>query len=389
MSRLRERALLALVALVDRLTPKRDEVVVRTGPDFDDQGREVVAALQRAGIGPVSLLVSDRLEPGPAGPVACPVVPLRSWAGLRAFWRARVVVHSHGMYGSQAMSRRKVWVNVWHGMPIKRLEEGSAVGRNQTSLTIATAAVHAEHLAATWHLPPDRVLLTGLPRNDVLVRERDEPRPAGLRAVAGDRPVVVWLPTFRTNTSAAGAAVDGVDVGTVTQFAGATPAVVDELMGRLGAHAIVKPHPLAPRPDGGAFEHLSIWSEDDLAAAGLTLYRLLAHADVLISDHSSVWVDHLLTQRPMVFAVSDLAAYQESRGFYFPSIADLLPGPLVTDVDGLERELRAALDGADAWAARRRDALALHHLHPDAGSADRVAEVVRSALSRRVPPPTR
>ena len=36
MSVLFERVLLALVTLGDRLSPKHDEVVVRTGPDFDD-----------------------------------------------------------------------------------------------------------------------------------------------------------------------------------------------------------------------------------------------------------------------------------------------------------------------------------------------------------------
>jgi CDP-glycerol glycerophosphotransferase len=388
MPQLPERVLLALVQLGDRLTPKRHEVVVRTGPDFDDQGREVIAALVRAGIGPVTLLVVDA-DAGAAGSVGCPVVPIRSFAGMRAFWRARVVVHSHGVFGARAMSRRKYFVNIWHGMPIKRLEAGSAVGRNQTSITVATAPIHAGHLAETWDLSPDQVAITGLPRNDVLVREAGAPRPEALEAVAGDRPLVAWLPTFRTNAADGAAGVDGVDSGTVSQFGGATPEVANELMARLGLHAIIKPHPLAPPPARASFSNLEVWSDADLARAGLTLYRLLAHADILITDHSSVWVDYLLVQRPMVFAVSDLAEYGESRGFYFPSVPDLLPGPLVTDLATLEPALEAAARGGGHDEDRRRSALALHHVHVDAHSADRVAALVSSALNSPASAPRR
>jgi CDP-glycerol glycerophosphotransferase (TagB/SpsB family) len=384
-----ERLLLAVVGLGDRVVPKADEVVVRTGPDFEDQGRELVAALVRAGHTRITWLVSDRTDPGPAGAVAARVVPARSPAGLLAYWRASVVVHTHGVYGSRRTSAAKVFVNMWHGMPVKRLPADSDVGRNQTDVTIATAPIHAENLAATWGLSPEQVAVTGLPRNDVLIATAARPMPVALRDLTGGRPLVVWLPTYRT--IAGDHEVDGVDTGDVSQFAGGTAEAVNALMARLDVHAVLKAHPLAPRPEVTRLSHLDVWDEDDLAASGLTLYHLLAHADVLISDHSSVWIDFLLTQRPMVFAVSDLEEYAGSRGFYFDPVTDLFPGPLVTDLEALERELAvlvAAAPGRDAWADRRRDALAMHHVHVDAGSADRVARLVLDlGLGRHRPTP--
>lgn len=386
---LADRLLLLAVGWGDRLLPKNDGVVVRTGPDFDDQGRELVAALERAGHERVTWLVGDRIDPAVAATVASRVVPARSPAGLLAYWRARVVVHTHGVYGSRRTSAAKLFVNVWHGMPVKRLPADSDVGRNQTDLTIATAPIHAENLAATWGLAPDQVALTGLPRNDVLIRTAAAPMPAPLRELVGDRPLVVWLPTYRS--IAGDQEVDGVDAGHASQFAGGSAESVNALMARLDVHAVLKPHPLAPRPAVTRLSHLHVWDEDDLAASGLTLYHLLAHADVLISDHSSVWIDFLLTQRPVVFAVSDLEEYAGSRGFYFDPVTDLFPGPLVTDLEALERELAvlvADAPGRDAWADRRRDALAMHHVHVDAGSADRVARLVLDlGLGRHRPTP--
>lgn len=374
-----ERLLVVAVAVGDRLVPKRDEIVLRTGPDFDDQGRELVRALTRAGERRITWLVNDELPTG-APPVGdCEVLPARSWAGLMAYWRARVVVHTHGVFGSIRGSRRKTFVNIWHGMPIKRLEQGSGVGLKQTDVTIATAPIHADNLASTWCLDREQVAITGLPRNDVLVSGAQCARPAALAERTEGRPLVLWLPTFRRKDGD-GVAVDGVDSGTVTQLPGGTPEAVNGVMARCGAHAIVKAHPLAPRPEGACLSHLDVWSDDDLVDAGLTLYELIAQADYLITDQSSVWVDYLLVERPMVFAVADLAEYACSRGFYFSSVEDLLPGPIVTDLDGLERTLGALAAGEDAWVERRRQALELHHAHHDAGSADRVAALVVGAL---------
>ena len=322
------RFLLALVTLGDRLAPDRDEVVVRTGPDFDDQGREVVAALLRAGTGPVTLLV-DRTDPGPAAPVGAAVVPIRSLAGVRAFWRARVVVHSHGVFGARAMSRRKVFVNIWHGMPIKRLEAGSDVGRNQTSFTVATAPVHADHLATTWSIPRDRVAIHRPPAQRCAgPGGKQAPRPDALRpAVAGDRPLLVAAPPSATTSPFHGG-------GAVRRrrCRHGQPVRRGDTRGRqcadarLGLHAIIKPHPLAPAPDRASFSNLEVSSDADLSQARLTLYRLLAHADIVITDHSSVWVDYLLVQRPMVFAVSDPHRVLRDPWVLLPVAADLLPG---------------------------------------------------------------
>ena len=47
----------------------------------------------------------------------------------------------------------------------------------------------------------------------------------------------------------------------------------------------------------------------------LSLYELLGATDLLISDISSVVIDYLLLDRPIIHAFSDLGEYESSRGF--------------------------------------------------------------------------
>lgn len=364
--------------VLDRVVPKSDSVVIRTFPDLSDQGRELVEALARAGQEPV-WLVDERIDSGLAS-VHCRIVRTRSVAGIVAFLRAKVVIHTHGVFGAERFSPSKRFINIWHGMPVKKLEADSAVGRNQTDVTIATSQVHAKHLAETWDLQPDQVELTGLPRNDILARAPG-PRDGWLAELVGDRRLVVWLPTFRSTDIGVGRS-DGEDLGTVTHFEGATVPAIDRLMGEIGAHCIIKPHPLAPAPETSKLENVTVMSDFDLRGTyGTTLYRLLAQADVLLTDHSSVWIDFLLTQRPVVFAISDLEEYSETRGFYFSDVQELLPGPLVESFDDLAAVLAPMLDGDDPWAERRREALDAHHCNVDDRSAERVADLVVRELA--------
>lgn len=369
-----------VIDLADRIVPAARSVVMRTFPDYDDQCREVGVALHARGVA-ITLLVDDDRPPSPALSFPCRIIRSTSVAAGWAFCRAKVVVHTHGIYGNIGGSGSKYFVNLWHGMPIKRLPAGSDLGRNQTDVTLATSSLHAANLAATWGLEPGQVQVIGLPRNDALVRPHTggEPEPPG----AG-KPLAVWLPTYRS-TAGRPDEVEGVDLGTVTQFAGANLDRVEEMAARTGFHVLIKPHPAAAPPEAVERDGLTVWSNEDMRTKGWTLYRLLAHTDLLITDVSSVWIDFLARNRPIVFAMSDRDDYLAGRGSYFGDLDALVPGQICTDVDALEKELVAHAHGADPWHDERARVRDLHHpIHPGS-SADRTADLVLGLLNGVAP----
>lgn len=360
-----------MIDMADRIVPAGRGVVIRTFPDYDDQCREVGAALHSRGV-EMTLLVDDERAPRPPLSFPCRIVRSTSPAAAWAFLRASVVVHTHGVYGNIAGASSKRFVNLWHGMPVKRLPSGTGLGRNQSDVTFATSPLHAANLAETWGLESSQVLVTGLPRNDALVRPgvaADPEKPGG------GQPLAVWLPTFRSRPSRPGEA-EGIDLGTVTQFEGADLDRVQDMAARSGFHILVKPHPAAAPPEAVEREHLTVWGNEDLRARGWTLYRLLARADLLITDVSSVWIDFLAVDRPVLFAMSDKDDYLVGRGSYFQDLDDLVPGWICADIDELEQELLAHADGADPWREARARARELHHPVQAGSSADDVAEVI-------------
>ena len=61
--------------------------------------------------------------------------------------------------------------------------------------------------------------------------------------------------------------------------------------------------------------------------------ELLRATDVLISDYSSIYFDYLVSKKPILFFIPDLAEYKNYRGLYFG--IDKLPGPVAETYEQL------------------------------------------------------
>lgn len=304
-------------------------------------------------------------------------LPKRGPRGLWATLRAGVVVVTHGFGDAHrfGVSGARV-VQLWHGIPLKRLhlDTGAAlrlpligslpgVGRLMSALyrragaQIALFPVASELVAArirsAFGLPASRVIVTGDPRDDVLLAGSPESRRSAARAIlsqalvaAGGTPlpeagcVVLYAPTWRDG------AVDAA-IPTPAEWQ-AIAAWAD----RAGATLLIRSHPLG----AGSYAE---------GAAGSARIRLLGRdaltdvtpalpaLDALVTDYSSIAFDAAIAGVPSVFFAPDLAQYLATRGLYQPYREFSGGEPARSWVETLER-LDRVVDGGPA----RDDALA-------------------------------
>jgi CDP-glycerol glycerophosphotransferase len=186
------------------------------------------------------------------------------------------------------------------------------------------------------------VLEIGLPRNDLLAapeRRGGEVR-AALGLPAGAR-VVLYAPTYRDHV------VDRRGRYRLDQHLD-----VERLLPALGPDGVllIRKHPLVADPvltgHDPRVHDVSAWPDAT---------ELLAAADVLVTDYSSLAFDFANTGRPMLFFTYDLELYRdEIRGFYIDLEAEA-PGPLLRTTDELADALGSVGAGAPAeYAARYR-----------------------------------
>lgn len=248
-------------------------------------------------------------------------------------------------------------VQLWHGLPLKTVAWDaewpaqpwpvrrchSYMG-DEIDLVTAPSTAAIEPLSSGLGIDRDRFVVTGYPRTDVFADGIEGARLTvddslldriESRAAASD--LVFYLPTYR---SAGDSFIEAFDT-----------AAIGDLLDARGAHLYVKAHP--DEPVTAAEDHPRVhW-----LPASVDPYLVLPHADVLVTDYSSVFFDYLAADRPIVYFAYDQSTYTAARGFYF-EYESVTPGPIATDVDelraALEGALAAAAGGPDHYAAERR-----------------------------------
>ena len=347
--------------------PKRNTAVVHTWPAFDDTARAMLPELAKTSLDRIYYLAADdpaqwaHLQWGPK----VVVLPKRSLRAVGAFLTSRWVFWTHQCYTSW-FPHNVESVNLWHAMPLKRIGWmlPNPTSKPHSKVDLATSEFWRPIVDQCMR-PWEKVLVNGLPRYD-RIRSLG---PAEVRRRLGGvaprcRKLVTWMPTYRRSVRGE-YYLDGMDYNNEAQMPGFDS---EEFNDWLAAHQMVcvlKPHPLGAPPQIRTGGHLFVMDDAALAAHGLTLYELLGGTDALITDVSSVYVDYLILNRPIIHAFADRAEYASSRGFAFDWTEDYLAGPLVEDMNGIQRALEEIADGRDEYIAQRTRLRSLFHTDPD------------------------
>jgi CDP-glycerol glycerophosphotransferase (TagB/SpsB family) len=354
----------SFLRMCDYLVPKDNRVVIVTLPDGDDQGVAICLELYKLNWdGEVHWLVHQ--DPAPFldwqrrrgfGHVPTRFLRLRSLNGIWTYLRAGFVFYTHGALFNYAPPRRKLVINLWHGMPIKKIWKGVPGSMLPLStFLISTSPFFSDVLMQASGFGPERLLATGLPRNDFLIKARPKSVDIVTRLQGDAYRLIFFLPTYRTSARGMKAR-DGIETNSILGLSEDDAAQLHAWLKTNRCKLIVKPHPMSINA-GKAFVSDAHWAMIDEAALfkeGLGLYELLAQIDLLVTDVSSVYVDFLVTQKPQILYFPDMQRYEETRGLLLQPLKDYAPGPITQTFAELIAELDRWLSGDDSWCEQRK-----------------------------------
>jgi CDP-glycerol glycerophosphotransferase len=122
-------------------------------------------------------------------------------------------------------------------------------------------------------------------------------------------------------------------------------------------------------PGSEVNEHIILLPQSDI-------YPLFQYVDLLVTDYSSIFVDYLLIDRPIIFYPYDLDEYSQNEGL----VADydaITPGPKVFTFPDLLNSVIETLGNTTAWKEERQRVRNLYHTHTDGYSAKRIFDIVQ------------
>lgn len=254
-------------------------------------------------------------------------IETESIQGIRQALSAGVWFTSAGLpaYGT-GLHKKRLIINLWHGVPLKKialldpnLKKAARIYFKKIFSENYTCILTTSHeliplMARSFAVSEDKIKVWGQPRNDGLFQKND------CREILGqlfpDLPeytkTVLYAPTFR-------------DYGQVQLFPfkdfdqKQLEAFLDEKNMLLFIRTHVAEQGSADPYLGKRIRFLGNEQAEDVTG-------ILNIFDCLITDYSSIYIDYLLTDKPMIFLPYDRQQYLDGRGMNF-DYDDVTPGP--------------------------------------------------------------
>ncbi len=244
---------------------------------------------------------------------------------------------------------------------------------------IATGTIPAEGNSRFWNSDINKTKILGYPRLDYFFSDLSEVRNK-VREIyhwSEYKRVMLWMPTFRQSmnkdlsenylTNETGLPIFSQEKE-LTDF--------DRFLQKEQVLFILKLHHLQAQLPvfKKKFSNIMILNDQDLMKQDIRLYQFIALTDALVTDYSSISVDYMLLDRPVIYTLDDYEKYNASRGIWPENAIDYMKGHHIYCIKDLEDSILELVKGLDRYKEDRNNVIHYFHKYIDGESSKRIVE---------------
>lgn len=122
------------------------------------------------------------------------------------------------------------------------------------------------------------------------------------------------------------------------------------------------------------FSNILVIRDTDLKKINVNLYKFIALSDALITDYSSISVDYLPLNRPIIYTLDDFNEYKASRGIYPDNARDYMPGEHVNNFKEFKEAIQNILNGNDNYRDARIKVKKLFYAYEPGNVSQRILD---------------
>ena len=229
--------------------------------------------------------------------------------------KARVwITNSAITRGLSFKSRWTLYLNTWHGSPIKKMgddinpENTSFRGQthNLIDIMLSQSQFESQIFSRVFNIPTENFRVYGLPRNDELISRNTTEEILKIKTqlnIPLNKQVILYAPTFREYTKDSNS---NCIIAPPINFEHWEQILGDKYIVLFRAH----------------YEVVNVMNiKYNNFVRNLSQYPnlndLMLISDMLISDYSSIFFDYSILARPMLCFAYDYDQYSSKRGLYF------------------------------------------------------------------------
>lgn len=241
----------------------------------------------------------------------------------------------------------------------------------------STGMLSAKGLAEYWEEPINKVIITGYPRIDYFYKENKY-----ALKIANEiwkfnkyKKVIFWMPTFRQSINSL-ISENYINNETGLPLFETNNSLIkfSEFLKEKDILLVFKIHHLQAELKifKEKIDNIVIIHDYDLYLKNIQLYQIINFADVIISDYSSISIDFLPLNRPIIYTLDDYDKYNNSRGLFPQNAIDYMPGYHVYTIQELKESICEIMNGIDNFKSKREQMRKLYHKYLDENSSARI-----------------
>lgn len=307
-----------------------------------------------------------------------------SLKGLLTLLRAHVVFYVMGVgdIPGVSFSRKTITIQLWHGIPIKRIENCSInEGKSFYSIVvqhlfsnysywICSSSIDRNSTALCVRLPIDKVVITGYPRNDCLIKHKNELSLTILKKFPYlNKKIILYAPTWRDGKDIHFFPFDKFSLQDLNTFLELNDAIL-----------LLRGHRHQNTFKYGITKDNDLINNNRILSANSDIFddiqELLPFVDILISDYSGIWVDFLLLDRPIIFIPYDLDEYERERGLLY-NYNFITPGPKISSLNDLIDAMQEYFEEPKKDSEKRLWIKKIFHEYDDGLSYKRIRDLIK------------
>ena len=309
-----------------------------------------------------------------------PCLYSNSFWGIVYQLRAGAIFYGHSVssdFNAPLIGANTLCVQLWHGIPIKKIGFDDEIYRKKRSflfnalsgfiyrrkddLVIASSEYDKLIYSSAFKVPIVRIEITGAPRNDVLCSGGE-----------GRKRQCIYLPTFR-----------GAPYSEFKYFSacGFDFEKMDSRLDEAGVDLHVKLHPVQVLSEEDRVKILGCKRIKLVDRDDFDIHEELDKYDVLISDFSSIVLDYILTDKPIIMATFDYEEYLKSdRQLYF-DYKETFSNRICSSWDEVVDKVCDVFNNSSKGGSWRGVKDKFHFHDNDGRSSERVFELVLKTLA--------
>lgn len=296
-------------------------------------------------------------------------------------------------HGEHAARNDKVNIELWHGFPLKGMakmdkqEEASDENIHNywsnIDMIMSYSTLYNTAMNACNGARIHQYHITGVPRNDALFAANS--RTNLMKAIPewkdAVETVIFFMPTFRNSIITPDKKEGGKKFSNLFGLSEFNKQQLLQFLRQHNITLIIKLHPFEESYFAKELQELSkqqIYTLNDkhLENASMDLYDVLGSADMVLTDYSSVYIDYLLLDRPVMFLPTDLDEYRSNRGLLFEPYDFWTPGPKVDTQQELQDTIARYLEDPTWYENERNTIRNLCHKYQDQYASARIWELI-------------